>query len=100
MADYYTLSQLSLKLGISEAQIAELELKDLLHAKLKGGRRFFSSRRAHDLQLVLRLARKQRVSLDRRSRASNSRLKKRPPGDVKQPDSCLRCGLSRVGSLH
>ena len=64
MADYYTLAQLALKLGISEAQIAELESKGFLHPKLKDGRRFFSSRQAHDLQVALRLARKQRVSLE------------------------------------
>ena len=64
MADYYTSAQLALKLGISEAQIAELESKGSLHPKLKDGRRFFSSRQAHDLQVALRLARKQRVSLE------------------------------------
>jgi hypothetical protein len=64
VADYYTCPQLALKLGISEVEIAELESKDLLHAKLKDGRRFFSSRQAHGLQVALRLARKQRVSLE------------------------------------
>jgi DNA-binding transcriptional MerR regulator len=64
VADYYTPAQLALKLGISEAQIAELESKGSLHPKLKDGRRFFSSRQAHDLQVALRLARKQRVSLE------------------------------------
>ena len=47
MADYYTLRQLALKVGISEVQIAELESKGLLHPKLKNGKRFFSSRQAH-----------------------------------------------------
>jgi DNA-binding transcriptional MerR regulator len=64
VADYYTLPQLALKLGISEVQIAELESKGLLQPKMKDGRRFFSSRQAHDLQVALRLARKQRVSLE------------------------------------
>jgi len=64
MADYYTPTQLALKVGISEAQIAELESKGLLQPSLKDGRRFFSSRQAHDLQVALRLARKQRVSLE------------------------------------
>lgn len=67
MADYYIPAQLALKIGISEAQIAELELKGFLHPSLKNGRRFFSSREAHDLdlQVALRLARKQRISLER-----------------------------------
>jgi DNA-binding transcriptional MerR regulator len=43
VADYYTPAQLALKVGISEAQIAELESKGFLHPKLKDGRRFFSS---------------------------------------------------------
>lgn len=64
MADYYTPAQLALKLGISEAQIAQLESKGSLHPKLKDGRRFFSSRQAHDLQVALRLVHKQRVSLE------------------------------------
>ena len=64
MADYYTPAQLALKLGISEAQIAQLESKGSLHPKLKDGRRFFSSRQVHDLQVALRLARKRRVSLE------------------------------------
>lgn len=64
MADYYTPAQLALKIGISETQIAELESNGSLHPKLKNGRRFFSSRQAHDLQVALRLARKQRVTLE------------------------------------
>ena len=64
MADFYTPAQLALKFGISEAQIAELESKGFLHPNLKDGRRFFSSRQAHDLQVALRLARKQKVSLE------------------------------------
>lgn len=58
MADYYTLTQLALKLAISEAQIGELELEGFLHPILKDGRRFFSSSQAHDTQVALRLARK------------------------------------------
>ena len=65
MADYYTPAQLALKLDISEAQIAELESKDFLHPKLKDGRRFFSSHQAYELQLALRLARKQKVTLEK-----------------------------------
>jgi len=64
MGDYYTPAQLALKFGISAAQIAELESKGLLYPKLKDGRRFFSSRQAHDLQVALRLARKQNVTLE------------------------------------
>ena len=64
MADYYTPAQLALKFGISEAQIDELESKGFLHPKLNDGRRFFSSRQAHDLHVALRLARKQRISLE------------------------------------
>lgn len=64
MADYYTPAQLALKFGISEAQIAALESNGFLRPKLKDGRRFFSSRQAHDLQVALRLARKQSVSLE------------------------------------
>jgi DNA-binding transcriptional MerR regulator len=64
VADYYTPAQLALKLGISEAQIAQLESKGSLHPKLKDGRRFFSSRQVHDLQVALRLVHKQRVSLE------------------------------------
>ena len=63
MADYYTPTQLALKVGTTEAQIAELEAKGFLHPALKDRRRFLSSREAHDLQVALRLARKQRVSL-------------------------------------
>lgn len=65
MADYYTPAQVALKLGISETQIAELESKCLIHPKLKDGRQFFSSRQVHDLQVALRLARKQKLSLER-----------------------------------
>ena len=65
MADYYTLRQLTLKVGISEVQIAELESKGLLHPKLKNGKRFFSSRQAHALKVALQLGRKQGVSLGR-----------------------------------
>jgi DNA-binding transcriptional MerR regulator len=64
VADYYTPAQLALKFGISEAQIAELESEGFLHPKPKDGRRFFSSRQAHDLQVALRLARKQKISLE------------------------------------
>jgi DNA-binding transcriptional MerR regulator len=64
VADCYTPTQLAPKLDINEAQIAELESKGFLHPKLKDGRRFFSSRQAHDLQVSLRLARKQRASLE------------------------------------
>jgi DNA-binding transcriptional MerR regulator len=64
VADYYTLRQLALKVGISEVQIAELEVKGLLHPKLKNGRRFFSSSQAHALKVALRLGRNQGVSLE------------------------------------
>lgn len=49
MADYYTPEQLAQKLGITESVLAELELNGLFQPKLKDGRRFFSSRQAHDL---------------------------------------------------
>jgi DNA-binding transcriptional MerR regulator len=65
MADYYTPAQLSLKLGIGEAQITELESKGLLHPKLKDGRRFYSSHQAYELHLALRLARKQKLNLEK-----------------------------------
>lgn len=65
MADYYGLPQSAAELGISEAQIAELELNGLLLPKLKAGRRFFSARQAHDLQVAQRIGRKQKVSLER-----------------------------------
>lgn len=65
MADYYTHVQFALKVGITDAQIAELELKGLLHPKLKDGRRFFSSRQAYELRLALRLARKQKLTLEK-----------------------------------
>lgn len=64
VTDYYTLRQLALKVGISEAQIAELELKALLRPKMKNGKRFFSSSQAHALKVALRLGRNQGVSLD------------------------------------
>jgi DNA-binding transcriptional MerR regulator len=64
VADYYTPAQLALKVGISEAQIAELESKGLLHPKLKDGRRFFSSHQGYELRLALRLARKQKLTLE------------------------------------
>jgi DNA-binding transcriptional MerR regulator len=65
MADYYTPAQLALKLGISKAQISELESKGLLHPKLKDGRRFFSSHQAYELRLALRLAHKQKLTLEK-----------------------------------
>jgi DNA-binding transcriptional MerR regulator len=75
VADYYTPAQLSLKLGISETQISQLESEGSLHPKLKDGRRFFSSRQAHDLQVALRLAHKQRVSLEQAfARVENMRV--------------------------
>jgi DNA-binding transcriptional MerR regulator len=64
VADYYTLPQLALKVGISEVQIAELESKGLLHPKLKNRKRFFSSSQAHALTVALRLGRNQGVSLE------------------------------------
>jgi len=64
VADYYRLPQLAAKVGIDEAQIADLELSGLLLPKLKDGKRFFSARQAHDLQVALRIARKKRVSLE------------------------------------
>lgn len=64
MADYYTSEQLALKLGIAEGVLAELESRGLLQPKVKGGKRFFSSRQAHDLQVALRLTRKRKVSLE------------------------------------
>lgn len=63
MADYYNPEQLAQKLGIAEAVLAQLEGWGLLQPKVKGGKRFFSSRQAHDLQVALRLARKRKVSL-------------------------------------
>ncbi len=65
MADYYTHTQLALKLGINEAQISELESKDLLHPKLKDGRRFYSSHQAYELHLALQLAHKQKLTLEK-----------------------------------
>lgn len=65
MADYYTLKQLALKLGISESQIAEFESKGLLHPKLKDGRPFYSSHQAYELHLALRMVRKQKLTLDK-----------------------------------
>ena len=64
VADYYTPAQLALKVGVTEAQIAELASKGFLHPTLKDGKRFFSSSQAHDLQVALRLARKQGASLE------------------------------------
>lgn len=64
MADYYTLRQLALKVGISETQIAELELNGLLRPKMKNGKRFFSSSQAHALKVALRLGRNLGVSLE------------------------------------
>ena len=75
MADYYTPAQLALKFGITEVQIGELEAKGLLHPKLKDGRRFFSSHQAYELQLALRLARKQKLTLEKAfARVENLRL--------------------------
>ena len=64
MADYYTSEQLAQKLGIAEAAIAELEAKGLLQPIVKDGRKFFSSRQAYRLRAALRLARKQKLSLE------------------------------------
>ena len=63
-ADYYTPEQLAQKLAIAEAVIAQLEAKGLLQPKLKDGRRFFSSRQAYHLRAALRLARKERLTLE------------------------------------
>lgn len=65
MADYYALEQIAAKLGIREAQIVELELTGLLHPKRKDGKQFFSFRQALDLQVAVRIARKQRITLER-----------------------------------
>jgi len=65
MPDYYTPVQLAVKLGLSEEQIAELESKGLIHPKLKDGRRFFPSHQAHALQVALRMAHRQKVTLER-----------------------------------
>jgi DNA-binding transcriptional MerR regulator len=64
MADYYTAEQLAGKLEIIEGVLSELESKGLLQPRVKGEKRFYSSRQAHDLQVALRLARKQKVSLE------------------------------------
>lgn len=75
VADYYTAAQLSLKLGISETEIADLELKGLLQPTVKNGRRFFSSRQAYELRVAIRLARKQKLTLDKAfARIENLRL--------------------------
>jgi DNA-binding transcriptional MerR regulator len=65
VADYYTPAQLALRIGISETEIWEIESKGLIQPELKNGRRFFSSRQAHDLQVALRLARKQKLNLEK-----------------------------------
>ena len=65
MADYYTAAQLTMKIGISEAEIAELESSGLLHPRLKDGRRFFSSHQAYQLRVALQLARKQKLTLEK-----------------------------------
>ena len=64
MADYYTPGQLAQKLDIAEAAIAELEAKGLLQPIVRDGRKFFSSRQAYHLRAALRLARKQKLSLE------------------------------------
>jgi DNA-binding transcriptional MerR regulator len=64
VADYYTLEQLAQKLGITASVLAELELKGLLQPKLKDGRRFFPSRQMYELRLALRVARKQKLTLE------------------------------------
>lgn len=64
MADYYPPEQLVLKLGITQAELAELEAKGLLWATVKNGRRFYSSRQAYRLQAALQVARKENLTLE------------------------------------
>jgi len=65
VADYYTPAQLALKVDITEARIAQLESKGLLHPKFKDERRFFSSHQMYELRLALRVARKQKLTLEK-----------------------------------
>ncbi len=64
MADYYQPEQLAQMLGITEAELAELESKGLLQAAAKNGRRFYSSRQAYRLRAALQLARKEKLTLE------------------------------------
>lgn len=64
VADYYTFDQLVQKLNIAETALAELEVKGLLQPKVKDGRKFISCRQAYDLRAALRLARKQKLTLE------------------------------------
>ena len=64
VADYYTPGQLALRLGLAEHVLEELVNKKLLLPKVKGEKRFFSSRQAHDLEVALRLTQKKKLSLD------------------------------------
>jgi hypothetical protein len=65
VVDYYTFEQLARKLNIAEAALEELEVKGLLQPKVKDGRKFISCRQAYDLRAALRLARKQKLPLER-----------------------------------
>ena len=63
MPDYYTSLQLTQKLEIAEATIAELQAKGLLQPTVKDGRAFFSSQQAHRLRAAVRRARNDKTDL-------------------------------------
>ncbi len=64
MADYYTPQQVDLALGITEGELANLEVKGLLQPAVKNGRRFYSSRQVYLLRAALQVARKGKLTLE------------------------------------
>lgn len=63
MADYYTLQQVSQTLGITEANLAELQRKGLLVPTVKEGKSFLSSQQLYRLRVAIRWARKDKNDL-------------------------------------
>jgi len=61
--DCYTSLQLTQKLEIAEATIAELQAKGLLQPTVKDGRAFFSSQQAHRLRAAVRRDRNDKMDL-------------------------------------
>jgi len=64
MADYYPPQLLAQKLDLDESTVTKLEAKGLLQPTIKNGQKFFSSRQVFLLRAALRVARKDKISLE------------------------------------
>lgn len=77
MGDYLNSRQMSQKLGLTEAELQDLEANGHLQPTVKNGGRFYSRREAYRLRAALHLARQRKLSL-------REALEKLEPGSLHQ----------------